>query len=181
MVKNRPWYNKINILFQLISKPSFFFFCTSLSYLVSLSLVSAFVRTWAWKLLMIYDMYLNLFSSLCGCLGPTPGKKREKERKKTQTEGWHSLSSLQMPITVWKMGLEKQALSLTVFPFGRPSFRGLCWGMKNSRASAWMPYFSRVQAVRSSQRCFCSHHRAWSDQSRVISTLDTQNRRTNAI
>lgn len=97
----------------------------------------------------------------------------ENKRKNGRTEK-NSLSNLQMPITVWKAGLEKQARSLRVMPLGRPSFRGLCWGMKSSRASAWMPYFSRVQVVRSSHRCFCSHHSAWSDQSRLISAQNTK-------
>lgn len=69
-------------------------------------------------------------------------------------------SILQMPITVWKTGLEKQARSFRIIPLGRPSLTGLCWGMKTSRASAWTSHFSRVQAVFSSHRCFCSHHRA---------------------
>lgn len=79
-----------------------------------------------------------------------------------------------MPITVWKTGLENEARNLRVLPLGRPSFRGLCWGMKISRASAWISYFSKVQAVRSSHFCFCSHQSAWSDQSCLISVEDTQ-------
>lgn len=86
-----------------------------------------------------------------------------------------SLSIEQMPITVLKTGLEKHALSLKVMPFGRHKFKGLCCGMKSSLASAWMPYFSKVQAVRSNHRCFCSHHNAWSDQSRLISA-DTRHK-----
>lgn len=95
------------------------------------------------------------------------GQQTEETRKKKIL-----LSILQMPITVWKTGLEKQASSLRVMPLGKPSFRGLCWCMKMIRASAWTPYFSRVQAVRSSHRFFCSHHRAWSDQSCLISAED---------
>lgn len=36
------------------------------------------------------------------------------------------LSILQIPITVWKTGFEKHALSITLLPLGRPSLRGLC-------------------------------------------------------
>lgn len=96
-------------------------------------------------------------------------KKAERGKKK------NLLSILQIPMTVWKTGLEKQAFSITVLPLGRPSLSGLCWGMNSRRASAWIPYFSRVQAVRSSHRCFCSHHSAWSDQSRCISIKQEEN------
>lgn len=105
-------------------------------------------------------------------------KETKEGRKKERTKKGDSLSILQMPITVWKTELEKQARSLRVMPLGRPSLRGLCWGMKTSRASAWMPYLSRVQAVRSSHRCFCSHHSAWSDQSRFISAEDRHKKKT---
>lgn len=90
-----------------------------------------------------------------------------------------SLSILQIPITVLKTGVEKHARSLKVMPFGRYRFKGLCCGMKSSLASAWMPYFSKVQAVRSNQCCFCSHHNAWSDQSRLISA-DTRHKPADA-
>lgn len=43
---------------------------------------------------------------------------------------------LQMAMTVWKTGLENDASSLRILPLGRPSLRGLCWGMKVSLASA---------------------------------------------
>lgn len=52
-----------------------------------------------------------------------------------------------------------------VFMLGSCKHRGLCWGVKRRLASACIPYLSNVQWVFSSQQFFCSHHRAWSDQS----------------
>lgn len=80
------------------------------------------------------------------------------------------LSTLQIPITLWNMGPEKQTRSLRVSPLGKPNFRGLCWGVRQRRASAWIPYLSSVHDGLSNHCCFCSHQSAWSDQSFLIST-----------
>lgn len=82
----------------------------------------------------------------------------------------HLLSSLQMPIMLWNMGPEKQTRSLTVSPLGKPNFKGLCWGVKQRRASACIPYLSSVHVGLSNHCCFCSHQITWSDQSFLIST-----------
>lgn len=112
---------------------------------------------------------------------PLPRRACQKENR---TAGINiakdSLSILQIPITVLKTELEKHARSLRVTLLGRHKYKGLCCGMKSSLASAWMPYFSNVQAVRSNQDCFCSHHNAWSDQSRLISA-DTTHTHTHLL
>lgn len=92
------------------------------------------------------------------------------------------LRSLQMPMTVRNTGLEKQALIRRLLPLGIPSRRDLCWGVRYSRASAWIPHLSSVQDGFNNHCCFCSHHRAWSDQSCFISIKwrkrDTKENRT---
>lgn len=79
------------------------------------------------------------------------------------------LKILQISCTARNIEPEKQTRRRNVTPLGRPSRKGLCWEVKMSRASAWIPYFSSVQDVRKSQCCFCSHQIAWSDQSCWIS------------
>lgn len=85
------------------------------------------------------------------------------------------LKILQIPWMVRNMEPEKQTRRRKVTPLGRPSRRGLCWAVKSSRASAWIPHLSSVQDVRKSHCCFCSHHNAWSDQSCWISNIWGQN------
>lgn len=75
------------------------------------------------------------------------------------------LKVLQMSETALKTRSEKLTLTFMCFMLGSCRRSSLCWGVKRSRASAWIPYLSRVQWVFSSHVFFFSHHRAWSDQS----------------
>lgn len=70
-----------------------------------------------------------------------------------------------MSDTALKTRSEKLTLTFMCFMLGSCRRSSLCWGVKRSLASAWMPYLSSVQWVLSSHVFFFSHHKAWSDQS----------------
>jgi len=69
--------------------------------------------------------------------------------------------------------MEKLTLQSKYRRSGSWTLRVLCMGVKWRRASAWTPYWSRVERVRVSQVLRVGHHKAWSDQSMAISANRT--------
>ena len=78
-------------------------------------------------------------------------------------------NSLHIWITFAKTFLEKLTRMSTIWRSGSCSCTVLCIGVNSRRASAWTPYWSSVERVRTNHVFLSGHQRAWSDQSIAIS------------
>ena len=107
---------------------------------------------------------------------PKTGSYR-KNNKSTR----HSPSSLHSLLTTRNTLAEKLMRRSNTWRSGSCIRSTLCIGVNWSCVSAWTPYWSNVDRVRSSQMFSAGHQRAWSDQSNDISARDDNGGSVNFI